>query len=439
MPIPSYDQILALAPDESSAKSGRELAVARKWLTLGFTDGAVWGSCQGSGANPYQTGISLADNTFKCSCPSRKFPCKHGLGLYLLLSREQSAFMEKDPPGWLLEWLGAKYIKQEKKAKKQEVPAKPVDLSAQAKRQSERMYRVKGGTDDLDRWMQDLIRHGLASAQSEPFSFWESQAKRLVDAQAPGLARLVRQCAGTASSGDGWQGRLMQQLANIYLLVQANERFDELSLELKADVKTALGFTTDQDEVLASQHVTDQWIVLAQRVEQEDKLRMQRTWLVGTNTQRHDIVLSFAHGTATLDASLLAGFTVEADLSFFPSAYPLRALLKRKGEERDQVETFKGSGDISLGMESYSTAIATNPWIERFPFALEAVVPTRSESNDWFIRDVSGTLMPLAVSALMGWQLLSASEGRAISVFGEFDGTRLEPLSILAHGSFYRL
>ena len=36
------EQILALAPDAGSAKSGRELAAPRKWVTLGQDEGSAW-------------------------------------------------------------------------------------------------------------------------------------------------------------------------------------------------------------------------------------------------------------------------------------------------------------------------------------------------------------------------------------------------------------
>src|SRR6476469_9727229 len=78
------DRIIALAPDPSSAKAGRELANPRKWVTLGLNEAAIWGECQGSGSKPYRTQIDLIEPAFKCSCPSRKFPCKHALALFLL-------------------------------------------------------------------------------------------------------------------------------------------------------------------------------------------------------------------------------------------------------------------------------------------------------------------------------------------------------------------
>ena len=81
------EQIVALAPDAGSVKAGRELATARKWVSLGRSEQAVWGECQGSGAKPYQTKIDLSEPAFQCSCPSRKFPCKHALGLLLPAGR----------------------------------------------------------------------------------------------------------------------------------------------------------------------------------------------------------------------------------------------------------------------------------------------------------------------------------------------------------------
>ena len=92
------DQILALAPDSSSAKAGSTLATARKWFGLGANETAAWGECQGSGKLPYQARIDLRDAAFKCTCPSRKFPCKHGLGLDLLLALDPGLFSGGDAP-----------------------------------------------------------------------------------------------------------------------------------------------------------------------------------------------------------------------------------------------------------------------------------------------------------------------------------------------------
>ena len=164
------EQVLALAPDPASAKSGQGLATKRKWLTTGRqADTALWGECQGSGSTPYQTTVDLAEPAFKCTCPSRKFPCKHGIGLLLLHSVDPAAFADTQPPAWVTTWLESRAARAEKQAvKKAEQADKPVDTIAQAKRAAQREDRVQSGLDDIDQWLRDLIRRGLANLNSLP-------------------------------------------------------------------------------------------------------------------------------------------------------------------------------------------------------------------------------------------------------------------------------
>ena len=72
----------------------------RKWKTLGADEACAWGTIQGSGKDPYQACIDFSGPAFKCTCPSRKFPCKHGLGLFLIVAQQAAALTEKKPPAW---------------------------------------------------------------------------------------------------------------------------------------------------------------------------------------------------------------------------------------------------------------------------------------------------------------------------------------------------
>ena len=72
------------APDASSLAAARKLATPGPWSETGSTDTLLWGKCQGSGKTPYQVSIDLTGPAYRCSCPSRKFPCKHALALLLL-------------------------------------------------------------------------------------------------------------------------------------------------------------------------------------------------------------------------------------------------------------------------------------------------------------------------------------------------------------------
>src|SRR6185436_14455124 len=130
----SVEQILALAPDAASAKAGQGLAAARKWSALGCDATAAWGFCRGSGKDPYQAQIELSEPAFRCSCPSRKFPCKHGLGLLLLLTSQPQAFKAKTAPAWVSEWLATRAQRaQQREEKRAKAEEKAIDPAAQAK------------------------------------------------------------------------------------------------------------------------------------------------------------------------------------------------------------------------------------------------------------------------------------------------------------------
>ena len=75
---------MAAAPDSASQVAGRKLARPGPWSSIGGSDGLLWGECQGSGKTPYRVTVDTGTRRYQCSCPSRKFPCKHALALLFL-------------------------------------------------------------------------------------------------------------------------------------------------------------------------------------------------------------------------------------------------------------------------------------------------------------------------------------------------------------------
>jgi SWIM zinc finger len=438
------EQVLNLAPDTASAKAGQGLANARKWQALGHDDKAAWGLCQGSGKDPYQTQIELAEPAFKCSCPSRKFPCKHGLALLLLLATQGDQFKEKPAPDWVNEWLANRAKRSEQKAVKAEAAAeKPVDEKAQAKRIEAREKKVADGLADLQLWMNDLIRHGLAHAQTQPYSYWERPAARLVDAQAPGLARLVRELAGLPSSvtndSVSWQSRMLARLGALQLALNGYQRIDTLPTVTQSDLRQLIGWTINQDELLAQNGVRDLWLVIARRVETEDRLRVQRSWLWGLQTNQPALILHFAHSTQPLDISLVPGQSFDGELVFFPSGYQQRALIKQRNESVNiPPPPLPGFASLTAATEAYAKAIAQQPWLERFPFALRRVTPQPTESG-WLVADSENRAVALHPRFSAGWELLALSGGYPVSLFGEWDGDTLWPLCVQADNQLLQL
>jgi len=428
----TQEQILALAPDASSAKNGVALATSRKWSSLGCNEKAAWGDFQGSGKDPYKTQIDLTEPAFKCSCPSRKFPCKHAIALFLLLVNEKQLFTQNSPPERVSDWLEArseKTVKKEEKLKIEKETKKEVDPEAQAKRAAKRFGKVTGGMQDLEVWLRDLVSNGLAAAQERPYSFWDDAAARLVDAQASGVARLVKEMGSISHSGTGWQERLLSQLGRVYLLIEAFKHLESLSIPVQADIRTQIGFSQNQQELSTQSGVNDSWLILGQSLAEEDRLKIQRNWLLGKQTQQKALILNFAHGSQPLDTSLVPGSCINAELVFFESAYPLRAIVKTREDELTQIDTMPGYSNISNMIKEYSQALASNPWIEEFPAPIRGVIPIK-QNNKWFIRDEEKHVLPLKSIFKNNWQLLALSGGYPVDIFGEWDGEYFLPVSV---------
>jgi hypothetical protein len=458
MPILTPDQITALAPDPGSAKSGRELASARKWVSLGKTEGAAWGECQGSAKEPYQTQIDLSEPAFKCSCPSRKFPCKHGLGLFLLLAAQPGAFKQQAPPAWVTEWLAKRAANAQKAKEKSEKVEPAVDTAGEAarpapektQRSARREERIRQGLEDLDLWLSDLARQGLSAVQSKPASFWETPAARLVDAQAPGLARRVRGLAAIPGAGEGWQERLLAQAAKLYLLLRAYQNLAALPAPAQADVRAQVGWTLEKDELLLLPALEDRWHVLAKKVEEDTSgrggrgaaLKTQRTWLLGQASRRPALVLSFAAPGQVLDTSLIPGTSLTAELVFYPGGFPLRALVKRQVSPCEAAPGPEGFADVTAALAGYAAALAANPWLEVFPMLLNNVIPARAGApagETWHLRDQAGRALPLAPGFGQAWTLAAMSGGLAVDLFCEWNGETLYPLAGWSGGRFVLL
>jgi hypothetical protein len=325
------EQIIALAPDSSSVKSGRTLATVSKWQNLGQDEASLWGECQGSGAKPYQTAIDLEEPAFKCSCPSRKFPCKHSLGLFLLWASNAAALTQTAAPPWVSEWLSKREEQKQRRDNKAARGAEvEVDEETKARRESQRAKRaldreakVTAGLKELELWLQDLIHAGLASAQSRPIGYWSHFAARMVDAQAPGVARRIRDLSNVMHSGGDWTERLLSQIGSLFLLVKAYERIENFPPETQADIRTAIGWTQKEDELPQENVVRDEWLVLGQRITGDDEgLRVSRTWLWGKLIKRGALILDFAVGGQPLLPSFISGSSVDADLQIYPGNYP---------------------------------------------------------------------------------------------------------------------
>jgi len=431
----SEEQILTLAPDESSKRSGKDLANPAKWVSKASNARALWGECQGSGSKPYQTQVDLTSLAFKCSCPSRKFPCKHGLGLLLLSVRQPALFQPAEEPAWVSEWLNKRVGKEEKKAEKKEA-AKPVDEAAQAKRQQARQQKVADGIAELLLWIKDQVRAGIHSAPSKTPAWWESMARRMVDAQAPGLAGMIRTLGNTNFFREGWQSEYIDQLLRIYLVATGYQHLDQLNPSLQDDINSQIGFTVSQEELKETTGTPDTWLVLGKQTTEDQGITVERYPLFGTSTGKYALILQFIVRGQGAQLSLTPGLLIHAELVFFPSTAPLRALIKR------QVQTDTTGKETGFAnWDELTTATATTasllPFTGERPFIVQQLTPIR-QGQQWWLMDARQTIMPVKENFRNIWKLLSLSGGQPLNMALIGRERTFEPIGVW-HDNQYKM
>lgn len=431
----STEAVLALAPDDASAKAAKGLVAPAKWPTLAFSDEAVWGECQGSGSKPYQTQVDLSGPVFRCSCPSRKFPCKHGLALMLMRAQNEASFSKGDPPPWVAEWLASRREKAEKKeARAAEPPAAP-DPAAAAKRDAQRWKRIEAGVQELARWLDDQTRRGLASLGSEQQQAWGAMAARMVDAQAPGLGQRIVQAAELIGVGEGWPARLLDRLGRLQLIADAVPRRESLSPATLADLRTALGWPQDRDALLAEgERVGDHWLVLGQCTDERDGRLVERhVWLQGRASGRRALLLDYAHGGRGFETGWISGSERPAVLCFYPGHASQRALVAELPADASSAAAVPASAapamDTPGEWQRAARQIAANPWQPLLPMVWDGAVSSRDGDRWWLRLEAAPQALPMQLAAQEAWQLMAHSGGAPLRVFGEWDGEHFVPLT----------
>ena len=417
----SVTQVESLASDSTSVKAARGLSGGGSWSSAGRLDDIVWGVCRG-----YQVCVDLTGPAFKCSCPSRKIPCKHTLGLLMLWA--ESDVSGEPAPAFAVEWQAARAAKAETRPRAAATP----DPVAAARRAERRAERVAGGMAELRRWLDDQIQQGLAGAQRGGHQPFEAMAARLVDAQAPGAAGAMRRLGPIAGIGPHWADRLLGELALLRLLVSGHERLSELTPELAATVRSRIGFPVGTEEVLAGPRVSDRWQVLGQVDTDDGALTTRRTWLHGAAHERFALVLSFAAAGQTLPADLVPGTEFRGDLAFYPGSAPLRALVASRDSAAEPFRSPDGATGLGPALAGWASTVAAEPWRYDAPVLLAGVAPT----DDGWLADATGAALPLAAGHREPWWLLAASGAAPATVAAEWSPSGLRPLAAWVDGDY---
>lgn len=360
--------IESIAPDQASLSSAKKLLSPSKWQGQGFceTTHTAWGECQGSGSKPYYVVVDVSDIGYKCTCPSRKFPCKHALALMWRYVDDSSPFTPSPTPDWVADWLGrrrktTKTDTAEKPKPKTSIalaesetePVSEIDpqkAQEQAQKQAEsakkRAEKVKATTDaqitaglgEFVGWLDDQLRLGMGVFLDNVNERSRQISARLVDAKAGGLSSMVDELPATilntpkadrASVAFATFGRW-------YLLCQAWQKNPD-----DPDVRRLITKAEDKDSLLANPPLSmvGAWLVVGERSHnRRDGLISQATYLIkvadtgevgDTDTPTTAVLLDFHHpsGGGKRTASTV-GAMMMGRLIYYPSRVPFRAFFE---------------------------------------------------------------------------------------------------------------
>ena len=300
----------------------------------------------------------------------------------------------------------------------------------QADRLAARDERVAAGLDELDQWLRDQIRKGIADLGRGGYGPLERVAARMVDAQAPGVAGMLRSLP-TELAGEGWPGRLLEQLGALHLLVQAHRRIDRLPPDLAATVRSRIGYPVRKADVLTEPGVEDHWYAVGAVDSFEYRLDSRRVWLWGATSQRWALLLSFAPPGGFLDDSVRAGQRRHATLHFYPGSGQYRALL---GEQLDLLEpvSLPAPETYAEALDRWAALLAADPWATRMPAViLAAAIPPSGRNAAWRLREPSGAFRDVSEIPGDPWPLLARSMGEPTPIFGEWTPAGFRPISML--------
>ncbi|MER9300421.1 SWIM zinc finger family protein [Mesorhizobium sp. M0621] len=455
--------IEALAPDQASLSAASKLTKQSNWPRLEKNEqlALIWGECQGSGSNPYRVVVDTGDHGYKCSCPSRKFPCKHTLALMWIAATTPASFAAAGAtPEWVSDWLGRRRkstpqpVQPTQGAEGKSIGEISLDdegavvedaaaverrEAAQRKRQEDTRSSVSAALDELDQWIADQLRLGLAAFVDNSSDRCRRIAARLVDMKATALAGRIDELPSRLMGlrSEERPDVAIRELGKLVLLAKAWRSIPD-DPELRRLVSTS----ESREQVLANPDATQVesvWEVLGEKIEsRRDGLVSHSTWLLDLNSARPQFALLldyFPVSAGRRSNAFTPGDRFDARLVFYPARQPLRALVAdRKGDISPGEWPDFGFGAADP-LAVHVTHQDASPWLTDCPVMLPPGAILLDDRGDaWWqsAGDPHGIALPIADTVnpiLLGLDLKATA--------ALWNGSRLDLLA--AQSGFGRL
>jgi hypothetical protein len=358
----------------------------------------------------------LRDLGSKCTCPSRKFPCKHALALLWLKAEALAPFGPAEAPQWVSDWLGRRrtgvaVVPKPAAAKNlaaalRDEPAPVEDEkaaarreAASARRQADTEQAILDALDALEQWIGDQLRLGLGGFIDDATARCRRIGARLVDGKAAALAEHLDELPARLlawPAGDRVRGATVE-LARLVLLARAFRASPR-----DPAIRRAVAVAESREVLLADPatlRIGGAWEVLAEHVRtRRDGLVSQTTWLLnlGEAGPRFAMLLDFFPASAGRRGSVFVpGEQFAAELAFYPSRAPLRAVLV--GREAGDGAALGWPEQAAPLSEVLTAPLLEEPWADARPVLLPpGRIGFDRSGAPWWRGQQDGTELPVS-------------------------------------------
>lgn len=236
----TQQQIDALAPNAAASANGRKISQKGGFVRLerSADDTFYLGECTGSGKSNYITSADFLESAapvFRCSCPSRQFPCKHSLALlYEMMAGK--IFNVCDIPEDILQKRAKKEARVAKVASGEQEEVKKAAPEVNKAARAKKIQRQLEGLDLTAKLVRDLMNAGLGTMGGTALRTYRDLAKQLGDYYLPGpqklLNRLNLEIAAFQKDGsDAHYETAIDTLEKLWALVKKSKQYLTAKLE----------------------------------------------------------------------------------------------------------------------------------------------------------------------------------------------------------------
>lgn len=239
----SEEKIKVIAPNQNAVANGKKISEKGGFVKLerSADDTFYMGECKGSGKSNYITSVDFIEPETplcRCTCPSRQFPCKHGIALLYEIAAHKE-FGICDIPEDIIK-KREKKLNREKKAESADVTDTTTKKKTTSKTsKSARTKKIKKQLEGLDMvsdMITNSIRAGVGVMGAGGVKSYEQFSKKLGDYYLPGLQHIVNEIIIelTAFNKDGKDKHfdiIIHKFEKLWSLVKKSKEYLNKKLE----------------------------------------------------------------------------------------------------------------------------------------------------------------------------------------------------------------